>query len=454
VTLAPPPEPERLGREARRLRLNTLVRLRWLAVAGQAAAVVVAVLGFGLGARAIPCFVLIGVSAALNLGLRWRYPFSAQLSERDATVLLAYDILQLALLLFLTGGIANPFVILLLAPVTIAAASLPFDRALGLLALALVAATALLRFSLPLPWIGGGALELPPLYEVGVWAALAVSAAFVTLYAYRVAAEARQTASALSAAELVLARAQHLSQLDGLAAAAAHELGTPLATVALVVREMAAADGPRDEAFADDLRLLEESVDRCRAILAKLSAPSDLSKQPLDVTSPVELAELAATPHRAAGVSITVTGEGPDPPPQCPRNPGVLFGLGALIENAVGFAASSVTIRADWTRSAVTIVVADDGGGFPPGVLARIGEPYLSERSGARRSEKSGAEVKSGGGLESQGGLGLGLFIARSLLERSRATLRFDNAVAPATGAVVTVEWPRAAYEESRRGDK
>ena len=120
--------------------------------------------------------------------------------------------------------------------------------------------------------------------------------------------------------------------------------------------------------------------------MAKLSAPADLSKQPLDVTSPIELAELAAAPHRLSGVPVTVTGEGPEPPPPCPRNPGVLFGLGALIENAVGFAASSVTIRADWTRSAVTIVVADDGAGFPPGVLARIGEPYLSERAGARRT--------------------------------------------------------------------
>ena len=436
-----PPEPERLGLEARRLRLNTLVGLRWLAVAGQTAAVLVGVFGFGLGLPAVACCGLIAASAALNLALRWIYPVSARLSEHDATILLAWDILQLAGLLFLTGGVANPFVILLLAPVTIAAASLPFGRALGLLTLALVSATVLLRFNLPLPWVGGETLVLPPLYVAGVWLALAVGAAFVAFYAYRVAAEARQTASALTAAELVLARAQHLSQLDGLAAAAAHELGTPLATVALVVREMA-AQAPPNEGFADDLQLLEESVDRCRAILGRLSAPSDLSGPPMDISSPVELAELAAAPHRLLGVSITVTGEGPEPAPQCPRNPGVLYGLGNLIENAVSFAASAVEIRADWTKSSVIIVISDNGQGFPPGVLPRIGEPYLSQRDGAHRSEKVG------------GGLGLGLFIARSLLERSRATLWFENASPPASGAVVTTQWPRAAYEEGRRSEK
>ena len=438
MTAVVPPEPERWGLEARRLRLSTLIRLRWLAVAGQTAAVLVGIFGFGLGALAIACFALIAASAALNLALRRFYPLSTQLGEPVATVILGYDILQLAGLLFLTGGVANPFVMFLLAPITVAAASLTFRRALGLLLLALVCATALLRFNLPLPWPGGETLALPPLYLVGVWASLGVSAAFVALYAYQVAAESRQTASALTAVELVMARAQHLSQLDGLAAAAAHELGTPLATVALVVREMAAV-APRDEAFADDLHLLEELVNRCRDILRKLSSPAELGGQAMDVSSPVELAELAASPHRLLGVSITVQGEGTDPPPQCSRNPGVLYGLGNLIENAVSFAESAVEIRARWTRSTVTIVISDDGRGFPPGVLPRIGEPYLSQRDGARRSEKTG------------GGLGLGLFVARSLLERSRATVRFENAASPSTGAVITVEWPRSAYEEGRR---
>lgn len=432
-----PTEEVSLGREARRLRLNTLVGLRWLAVAGQSTAIVAGVFGFGLKFPVLACLALVAASAALNIALRWRFPVSAQLSERAAAILLGYDILQLSGLLFLTGGIANPFSILLLAPVTIAATSLSLRDALGLLVLAFVCATALLRSSLPLPWIGGENLNLPPLYIVAGWVALGVCAAFVTLYAYRVAAEARQTASALAAAELVLARAQHLSQIDGLAAAAAHELGTPLATVALVVREMASQSNA-DEAFKEDLNLLEQSVERCRSILGKLSAPSGLSGQQMDISSPVELAEIAASSHRLYGVDISVEGEGQDPPPKCQRSPGILYGLGNLIENAVSFAEKAVVIRTNWTKSTVTITIADDGRGFSPNVLARIGQPYLSERDRARRKQETG------------GGLGLGLFIARSLLERSRASLQFGNADPPKKGAIVTIRWPRAAYEGRR----
>lgn len=420
------------------MRLNTLIGLRWLAVAGQSAAILTGAFGLGLKFPVLACFGLVGASAALNLSLRWRFPAGAQASERGAAILLAYDVLQLSGLLFLTGGVANPFSILLLAPVTIAATSLSLRDALGLLGLALICATLLLVASLPLPWFGGERLNLPWTYVFAGWVALGLSAAFVTLYAYRVAAEARQTASALAASELVLARARHLSQIDGLAAAAAHELGTPLATIALVAREMAAASRA-DESFREDLGLLEQSVDRCREILGKLSAPIGLGGQQMDISSPVELAEIAAAPHRLHGVAISVEGEGADPPPKCPRSPGILYGLGALIENAVSFAEKAVVIRTSWSKSTVTITIVDDGPGFPSNVLARIGQPYLLQRNGARRNQGAGR------------GLGLGLFIARSLLERSRAVLQFANADPPAGGAVVTISWPRGAYEQGRR---
>jgi two-component system sensor histidine kinase RegB len=433
------PEDGRLGRQARSLRLNTLIGLRWLAVVGQGGAILISAVFFRLQFPVVACLALVGASAALNIALRWCFPVSMQLSDRGATIMLGYDILQLAGLLFLTGGVANPFVIFFLAPVTIAATSLTFRKALALLALSIVCATILLRTSLPLPWVAGQSLIVSPLYVYGLWTALAASAIFVTLYAHRVAEEARQNASALAAAELVLARAQHLSQIDGLAAAAAHELGTPLATVALVVRELA-AHPPAGAAYADDLKLLEQSVEKCRSILSKLSEPSALSGQrQMDISSPMELAEIAAAPHRLLGVTIAVEGEGAGPEPKCARNPGVLYGLGNLIENAVSFAEKGVAIRASWSKSTVRITIADDGRGFPPNILARAGEPYLSQRDGARRNEEAG------------GGLGLGLFIARSLLERSGATLQFANAAPPAHGAVVTAQWPRAVYEQGRR---
>ena len=299
-------EDGRLGRQARLLRLNTLLGLRWFAIAGQTAAILIGAFVFGLRFPVLACLGLVGASAALNLALRWRFPVSIRLSERGATIMLGYDILQLAGLLFLTGGVANPFVLFFLAPVTIAATSLTFRQALALLGLAIVCATALLRASLPMPWLAGENLTLPPLYVFGLWTAFAASAGFVAFYAYRVAEEARQNASALTATELVLARAHHLSQIDGLAAAAAHELGTPLATVALVVREWA-DHPPAVKGFADDLALLEQSVDKCRTILGKLSEPAALTGQrQMDISSPMELAEIAAAPHRLLGVAIAV----------------------------------------------------------------------------------------------------------------------------------------------------
>jgi two-component system, sensor histidine kinase RegB len=187
------------------------------------------------------------------------------------------------------------------------------------------------------------------------------------------------------------------------------------------------------------LQLLEQSVDKCRSILGELSNPSELSDQPMDLSSPVELAEIAAAPQRLPGVTIAVQGEGPEPAPRCQRNPSVLYGLGNLVENAVSFAEKEVVIRASWNKSTVRIVIGDDGRGFPPNILARAGEPYLSQRDAARRSQGAG------------GGLGLGLFIARSLLERSGARLELANAAAPASGGVATVEWPRSSYERGRR---
>lgn len=418
------------------MRLNTLVGLRWLAIGGQTLAILVGYFGVGLHFPIVPCLILVAASGALNFALRSRFPLSQRLSERSAAILLAYDTLQLAGLLFFTGGIANPFAILFLAPVAVAATSLALRQTLALLALAVVCATLLTRWSLRLPSIGGEELSLPPIYVVGLWSALIISAAFVTFSAHRVAAEAGRTASALAATELALARAQHLSQLDGLAAAAAHELSTPLATIALIVRELAAE--PTGEGSSEDLELLEQSVDRCRSILARLSARRELSGQPLGFSSPVELAEAAAATHRLLGVSIAVEGEGAEPAPQCPHNPGVLAALSNLIENAVGFAESAVAIRVSWTSSTIGMVIADDGPGFPADILARIGEPYLS-RDSSRRTQ----------GLS--GGLGLGLFIASIFIERSGGSLHFENAKPPAKGAIVAIRWPRQAYEQGQQ---
>lgn len=420
-----------LGRASRHLRLDTLVRLRWLAIAGQSLAV--AGVHFGLGFP-LPfgwCFTAIAVSSWLNIALRIRFPLSHRLQAGAATALLAFDIVQLAALLYLTGGLENPFSILFLAPVMISATALPPQRTLVLGVLAIALATLLNFFHLPLPWAGPDRPVLPPYYQLGSWAALVLGLGFTGIYAWRVAKEARDLSDALAATELVLAREQHLSQLDGLAAAAAHELGTPLATIALVARELSRLAPPEGE-MAEDITLLREQVERCRGILGKLASLQDDDAGPLDQLSLRLLIEEAAGPQRPFGVPFEIVMSGEKPEPICRRNPGMIYGLGNIVDNAVDFARSTVTITAQWNASLVTLTIADDGPGFPPDVLLRAGDPYLTHGAG---------ESRAGGGL------GLGLFIAKTLLERGGALMEFANLPAPASGASVRMTWPRDVFE-------
>ena len=357
-------------------------------------------------------------------------------SQGAATALLGFDILQLAALLYLTGGLQNPFAILFLAPVMISATALPprHTLALGLLAAGL--ATLLVFLHWPLPWAGSDRPLLPPQYQLGNWIALLLGLGFTGIYAWRVAKEARDLSEALAATELVLAREQHLSQLDGLAAAAAHELGTPLATIALVARELSRLAPPEGE-MAEDITLLREQVERCRGILGKLASLQDDDAGPLDQLSLSLLIEEAAGPQRPFGVPFEIALSGEKPEPVCRRNPGMIYGLGNIVDNAVDFARSKVTITAQWTEGSVILTIADDGPGFPPEVLLRAGDPYLS-RSHAKESRAGG-------------GLGLGLFIAKTLLERSGATLEFSNLPLPATGANIRITWLRAVFERDDR---
>jgi two-component system sensor histidine kinase RegB len=420
------------GREARRLKLDTLVRLRWLAVTGQCLAVALVHFYFGFRLPFAACLAAISVAAAINVWLQVGRPASHRLSDDLATALLAFDLVQLAALLFLTGGLQNPFCILFLAPVLISAAALSPVRTLALGSVAAICATLLARYHLKLPWSEPLGLELPRLYVAGVWVSILLGLAFTGIFAYRIAEEARQLGNALAATELVLAREQHLSQLDGLAAAAAHELGTPLATIRLVVRELihqVPAGGP----IAEDILLLQTEVERCRVILSKLTSLGSEGGDFFATMTLGELLEEVAEPNRDGDLLVEVRRSGDGAEPVCRRSPGLIYGLGNLLDNAADFADSRVRVTANWTADLVAIEVRDDGPGFASEVLLRIGEPYVTTRG--RKSDGEGS------------GLGLGLFIAKTLIERSRGQLILMNAAGPSHGAIARIVWTRADFE-------
>jgi two-component system sensor histidine kinase RegB len=425
---------EQAPQTLRHIRLDTLVRLRWLAVLGQTAAVLVVYDGFDFDVPFWACLAVIAIYASVNVALRLQFRWNQRLEPHQAARLLALDIIELAVLLFLTGGLQNPFSFLLAGPVLISAAALPMRMTLILGGLVFICATILVLSYYPLPWPEEEPLEIPRLYMIGVWISLMLAIGYISIYAWQITEESRQLSDALAATELVLAREHYLTQLDGLAAAAAHELGTPLSTILVVARELERDIEP-DSRFAEDIRLLREQAQRCRVILGKLTelpAPGE----PFERMKLSALIEEVVAPHRGAGVAIEVEIARDDPAePVGARNPAVLYGLGNILENAVDFARDRVEVKAAWTDENVVVEVNDDGSGFPPEIIDRMGEPYITSERGRRMR---GREMP---------GLGLGFFIAKTLLARSGAKISLKNKQFPQRGAIVRVRWKRPDFE-------
>ncbi|KQT12865.1 MAG: ActS/PrrB/RegB family redox-sensitive histidine kinase [Bradyrhizobium sp.] len=417
----------------RNIRLDTILRLRWLAVLGQLAAIFIVAQGLEFNVEIVPCVSIIFLSAALNLALQTAANPMQRLEPMQAAGLLALNIVELAGLLYFTGGLQNPFSFLFLAPVLISATALPARFTFGLGVLAVACASILFFFHFSLPWDSDDPLVLPPIYLVGVWLSIVLAIGVTSLYSFQVTEEARKLVDALAATELVLTREQHLTQLDGLAAAAAHELGTPLATIFLISRELEKT--VKDPSIAADLKTLREQTQRCRDILSKITQLSSTGA-PFDRMKLSELIEEVVAPHRDFGVEIkvriavTAAAE-----PVGSRNPAILYGIGNIVENAVDFARTTVEVNAWWNKDHIELVISDDGPGIPPDILNRIGEPYLSRR----RTQDDGGSVRRG--------LGLGVFIARTLLERTGAKVSFTNRTFPDHGAVVQITWPRERFE-------
>jgi two-component system sensor histidine kinase RegB len=414
-----------------------LTLIRWIGVVGQAVAILVVHYGLGFRLPLGACLAVVGASALINLGvtvIMLERPASMRLGQHEATGFLAYDIVQLALLLYLTGGLQNPFSVLLLAPVTVSATILGPRPTIALCALSMVAITLLTVLHEPLPWAGGG-LELHPVYVLGIWTALGLAIVFCAVYAFRVAAEARRMSDALAATQLTLSRERQLSALGALAAAAAHELSSPLGTILVAAREIA-GDLPENSPIRGDVDVLVSEALRCREILARLATRAE-GEQPFARLPISAVVELAAQPHAREQVSLGFE-SGPldgdaSAQPVIARSAEIQHGLGNLIQNAIQVARTRVQVATRWSASEVEVRIADDGPGFPPGMLERLGEPYVS-------GWRDGADH-----------MGLGIFIAGALLGRTGGSVSFANR--EGGGAEVAVRWNRAILENPERPD-
>jgi two-component system sensor histidine kinase RegB len=422
------------------VRLRTLIFLRWTAVAGQLGAIVVAMMSFDIALDLPLCLAAVGASVAANLVAIFLFPENKRLTQTEAAAMLLFDTAQLALLLALTGGLSNPFALLILVPVTIAATALERRPTLllGGATIGMITLTAL--YAAPLVMRDGTVIEVPPIFEFGYWLAVVIGVAFLGGYAHRIAHEIHTMADALVATQMALAREQKLTDLGGVVAAAAHELGTPLATIKLVSAELADELGDRPE-LREDAELIRAQADRCRDILHSMGRAG---KDDLHLRSAPLLAVLreAAEPHLERGKTLYFDAApaegGSDRQPTIYRYPELIHALRNFIQNAVDFAFSTVWVEAEWDDQRIIVRVCDDGKGYAPSVLHRIGDPFLHDRSGT--TERPGYE-----------GMGMGLFIAKTLLERTGARVRFANGSAPyvrnaehprRSGAQVEVLWP------------
>jgi two-component system sensor histidine kinase RegB len=420
------------------VRLGTLNNLRWLAVVGQTVALLVVRLMLNFDFPLLLAAAPVAASAVMNIVLAIAYPSARRLRPREATAFLAYDILQLAALLFFTGGIENPFALLFLAPVVISAATLDVLSTLFLGGLSFAAILVLWQAHFPLPWSPVNGFSLPPLYQVGIWVSLLLGIGFTSIYAWRIASEAMRMSAALSATQLALAREHRLASLGALAAAAAHELGTPLGTIAVVAHEL-----ERDMAadpHADDFHLLRSEADRCRAILARLAQPEEAVLGQAERLSIGALLDDIAAPHRGVDVGIVLDLQ-QGPAPKIWRVPEVLHGLGNLIENAADFASHEVRLRARWNEKVLIVDVMDDGPGFAAEIFEQIGEPYVTSRPHHRKETEKSATLSDA----KQEGMGLGFFIAKTLIEQTGGAVTAGNKIGG--GAIVTATWPRGAID-------
>ena len=429
------------------IRLRTLVLLRWWAIIGQASALIIADRVYHLDLEMGLCFLVIGVSVASNLVAAFVFAENKRLSEQDTFLVVLFDMLQLGLLLYLTGGMHNPFTILIVGPVTVSASALSGRSTAFLGMMAIVIVTLLMQFYLPLRTEDGFVLRVPDVFRFGSWVAIVIAVLFLGVYSRWIVQEMRAMSDALQATQMALSREQKLTDLGGVVAAAAHELGTPLATIKLTSAELAEELEDHPD-LRDDALLIREQADRCRDILRSMgrAGKDDLHLRRTPLTA---LVEEAAEPHvdRGKHIHFDHAAGGADimTQPTVLRRPEVIHGLRNLIQNAVDFARANVWVETRWGDDTITLRIMDDGRGYPADMLGRIGDPFIRRRAPATEPRRPEYE-----------GMGLGLFIAKTLLERSGADLTFANGAdatgaepldAARSGALVEVTWPRKAFE-------
>ena len=403
---------------------KTLVILRWIALVGQYLTISIVYFVFKFELLFFYCSMIIFIGVLTNFYLRFKFK-NNQLNNFTSTFVLFYDLIQLSLLLYLTGGITNPFAILLIVPAIVSSTFLNLKSTINLSIITIVILIVLTIYNLPLSHYGEFHFHVPDTYIYALPAAIIITLIFLTYFGVRFGLESRKRTEVLNKLELILAKEHELESIGVQAAAAAHSLGTPLSTINVIARELEKEIGNNSK-YSNDIKLLLTQTKRCGDILKKLSQDA-LSEDSFleDVTLNELLNRIVRSFKEISNKKLTVIAEKNETNPRIGRTLEINYGLRNFIGNAVKYSESLVEISVKSNSKITEVKVCDDGPGFSSDIKNLLGEPYI-------RSGDNKISIKSG--------LGLGIFIGKTLLERMKASVVFDRCPKN-NGAMVIIQW-------------
>ena len=405
---------------------KTLVILRWIAIIGQYISISIVYFFLNFQLPIFECTVIILLGVLTNLYLQFLVKEN-QLDNIKSSMYLLYDLVQLSLLLFFTGGVTNPFIILLIIPAIVSSTFLSLRSTVNLLIITITILVVLTVSYLPLPHKVSEELHfhVPNYYLYTIPLAIIIGLVLLTYFGARFGAEARKRSEALNRLELILAQEHELESIGLQAAAAAHSLGTPLSTITVVAKELKKEIGD-DPQYSKDINLLLSQTKRCSEILKNLSQDQLKEDNFLNNIKIGDLLdEIVRSFSEISEKKIMLIKDQNELDPQIDRTLEITYGLRNFIGNAVKYSNSFVEINLKSNDTVTEVKISDDGPGFSEDVKDVLGEPYIRSKNKI---------------ISSKSGLGLGTFIGKTLLERMKANVQFDNSI-KLNGASVTVKW-------------